>query len=357
MSMSASPWRVRDTLTRSVRIVEVRDRNQWDDAISLIGGSLLQSWEWGEFKYRHGWTAHRLLGTKDGHPKIAAQVLVRPVGPMSVLYVPRGPASANDDESVFSTLTLAIDSLAQRNRSAIAFMEPEDSIPDALSLAGSLGWQPSPVELQPLRTIKVRVDRSDDEILSGMKNKTRYNVRLAGRRGVTVRSGDISEIVSFYEVLQETSERDSFGIHGVEYYADMLDIFGDSAALLLAEIDGEIAAGVIVLKHGTEATYMFGASSRAHQRHMPTHLLQFEAMRWAREKGCIEYDLWGIPATNTPPDEAADDGLNVRSGLWGVYRFKQGLGGEITSYPGVFERQYYPRLVQLWRQFRTGPGA
>jgi peptidoglycan pentaglycine glycine transferase (the first glycine) len=357
MSTSASPWRVRDTLARSVRVTEVHDRTEWNAAISTTGGSLLQSWEWGEFKSRHGWSAHRLLGTREGEPEIAAQVLVRPVGPMSVLYVPRGPSSVSDDESAFSALTLAVDSLAERNRSAIAFIEPEGSVPDALSLAGSLSWEPSPVELQPLRTIKVRVDRSDDEILSGMKNKSRYNVRLAGRRGVTVRSGDISEIVPFYEVLQETSERDSFGIHGVDYYADMLDTFGDSAVLLLAEIEGEIVAGAIVLKHGTEAIYMFGASSRAHQRHMPTHLLQFEAMRWARENGCTDYDLWGIPANDTPPDEAADGGLNVRSGLWGVYRFKQGFGGEITTYPGVFERQYYPRLVQLWRQFRSGPGA
>ncbi|MEX2425465.1 MAG: peptidoglycan bridge formation glycyltransferase FemA/FemB family protein, partial [Thermomicrobiaceae bacterium] len=261
------------------------------------------------------------------------------------------------DPIATSTLTLAIDRLAKERRAAIAFIEPDSSFTSSLPTQGALAWTASEVELQPLRTIKVRVDQSDDEILAAMKNKSRYNVRLAGRRGVTVRQGRITEVAAFYELLLETSERDTFGIHSVEYYADMLDVFGENATLLIAEREGAIVAGAIVVQQGDEAIYMFGASSKASQRHMPTHLLQFEAMRWARERGCTWYDLWGIPPTDEPPAEAADGDLNVRTGLWGVYRFKQGFGGENVSYPGVFERQYYPTLVSLWRRFRSGPGA
>jgi peptidoglycan pentaglycine glycine transferase (the first glycine) len=254
-------------------------------------------------------------------------------------------------------LKALIDQVAGRDRAAIAFLEPEQMSSVQLPGDGDLAWTHSPTELQPLRTIKVPVDRTDDEILAGMKSKTRYNVRLASRRGVTVRQGTLDDIAPFYEALEETSDRDSFGIHGIEYYADMLDVFGNKSVLLLAEFEGEIAAGAIVLQHGNEAIYMFGASSREYQRHMPTHLLQFEAMRWARDRGCHTYDLWGIPATDTPPDEARGGDLNVRSGLWGVYRFKQGFGGETVSYPGVYERHYYPRLIKLWRRFRPGIGA
>jgi peptidoglycan pentaglycine glycine transferase (the first glycine) len=348
---------VEATLSRSLRVRECEDPVQWTSVASTLGGSLLQSWEWGEFKRLHGWTAHRLVCERDGQPVAAAQALRRGMGPMSVLYVPRGPMVEASESAALSTLTLEIDRLAAKHRAAVAFLEPEDISAGPPSIEGSLAWSPSRIELQPHRTIKVRIDREDEEILAGMKSKCRYNVRLAGRRGVSIRQGDISEVAAFYELLEETSDRDEFGIHGVEYYADMLDVFEDRSALFLAELNGAIAAGAIILRHGSEAIYMFGASSREYQRHMPTHLLQFEAMRWARDHGCAWYDLWGIPATDTPPEEAEQTDLNVRNGLWGVYRFKQGFGGEVVSYPGVFERQYYPRLINLWRRFRPGPGV
>jgi peptidoglycan pentaglycine glycine transferase (the first glycine) len=337
---------------------EVVDAEEWGRALEPLGGSVLQSWNWGEFKSRHGWDVVRLLATRGGEPCLAAQILIRKMGPFALLYVPRGPASGAFDHGVHILFTLAIDSLARSKRAAISFVEPEQRIFPGASLngAGDLLWTSVDGELQPLRTIKVAVDRSDDEILAEMKSKTRYNVRLASRRGVTVRIGEPGEVVDFYEMLCETGERDEFGIHSVEYYADLLDVFGDDCVLLLAEREGELAAGAIVLRHGHEAIYLFGASSRTHQRDMPSHLVQFEAMRWARDRGCTRYDLWGIPAKDDPPADATSGEINIRSGLWGVYRFKQGFGGEIVTYPGVFERQYYPRLVGLWRRYRPGLG-
>lgn len=345
------------TLSSSIRSSRVLDPAQWDQIISELDGSILQCWRWGAFKAFHGWEPLRLVVRTGDRVGAAAQMLIRRMGPFTVLYVPRGPAVAPDaSPGEIAALTLAIDEIARKRRSVIAFIEPDVPI-DQLATRGSLGWNRSSVELQPLRTIKVPVTGSDDEILESMKSKTRYNVRLAGRRGVTVRQATIEETPDFYEVLEETSSRDEFGIHSIEYYADMIDAFGEDAALLVAEFDGSLVAGAIVLKHGNEAIYMFGASARSAQRHMPTHLLQFEAMKWARERGCSTYDLWGIPPTDTPPDEASEDELNVRSGLWGVYRFKQGFGGDTVSYPGVYERVYRPGLVDLWRRFRPGPGA
>jgi peptidoglycan pentaglycine glycine transferase (the first glycine) len=345
------------TLATSMRVRRVDELSDWTNATSGMQSSILQGWRWGEFKRRHGWEATRLVVEESGQTVAAAQVLRRPVGPMSVLYIPRGPFASGARQDAFSMLTLEIDRLAASNRAAIAFLEPNDRALLPLASGGDLGWSPSSIELQPLRTIKVRVDRDDEEILGSMKSKTRYNVRLAGRRGVQVRAGTMADIPRFFELLEETSSRDEFGVHGVEYYADMLDVFGDDAILLLAEFEGELAAGAIVLQHGDEAVYMYGASTQSLQRHMPTHMLQFEAMRWARERGCVWYDLWGIPPTDEPPESARDGQANVRSGLWGVYRFKQGFGGEVFLYPGVFERVYFPSLVRLWRRFRGGPGA
>jgi peptidoglycan pentaglycine glycine transferase (the first glycine) len=351
-SLSRSP-----EIAQSIRVRAVETPEEWEHATSALNASILQSWNWGEFKARHGWGSLRLLCECEGEPVVAAQILSRKLGPFAVLYIPRGPAFGDADDGALSAMTMAIDRVARHQRAVIAFLEPDRTPSVSLPETGALGWLQGQTNVQPLRTIKVPVNRSDDDILAAMKNKTRYNVRLAGRRGVNIRRGTMADIAPFYELLEETSDRDGFGIHTVEYYADMIDVFGERAALLLAEFEGEIAAGAIVLQHGDEAIYMFGASARKHQRHMPTHLVQFEAMRWARERGCQTYDLWGIPATDTPPEEAMDSDLNVRSGLWGVYRFKQGFGGEVVSYPGVYERHYYPRLVALWRRLRPGLGA
>ncbi len=341
-------------LDRATAATHVGDRAAWDEIVAALGGRLLQSWGWGEFKSRHGWAAERLAITAGGEALAAAQVLFKRVGPLSVAYVPRGPLVG--DDAALPLLTVAIDALCRARRAVVAFIEPERPLP-GLQAGGSLAWRPSDLTFQPKRTIKVSVDRSDDDLLARMKPKTRYNVRLATRRGVTARVGKASDLPAFYRLLQETSERDEFGIHGVEYYRDALETLGDAAALIMAEIGGEPAAGVIVARFADEAIYLYGASATAHQRHMPAYLAQFEAMRWARARGCRLYDLWGIPWEDEPGSEAEGEEsgqVNVRRGLWGVYRFKQGFGGEIVEYPGVFERPYVEPLVRLWRRFGRG---
>lgn len=338
----------------TARLVE--DADEWDAVVDRLSGSLLQSWRWGDFKSRHGWSAQRLLLTSDDEPCVAAQVLFRHLGPFTAAYVPRGPAINSSSPLICMALTLALDRICRARRAAALFLEPDGALP-ALPVGGSLAWQPSETQFQPLRTIKVRADRSDDELLAAMKPKTRYNVRLAERRGVAVRQGTVADLPRFYRLLQETSSRDEFGIHRVEYFRDLLDGLGPAAALLIAEYEREIAAGIIVARQRQEAIYLYGASSTALQRHMPAYLIQYAGLRWAREQGCRWYDLWGIPASDEPPDGAEEGtNLNIRSGLWGVYRFKQGFGGETVSYPGVFERVYARPLVTLWRRFGPALG-
>lgn len=329
----------------------------WDRIIGDLGGGLLQSWGWGEFKSRHGWQAVRLGLVNGGNCISAAQVLFRSVGPLTVGYVPRGIASIDTSDAEAAAFTVALDRLCRRRRSVVCFFEPErcdrvDASP------GDLGWESSRTVLQPLRTIKVEVDHPDEELLARMKSKTRYNVRLAERRGVTVRTGTPADLPVFYRLLQETGERDAFGIHQLDYYHDTLKLLGEGAVLLVAEYEEQPAAAIIVARFGAEAIYLHGASASAFQRHMPAYLIQFAAMRWAREQGCRLYDMWGIPETDEQPSvtSGAGNSLNVRDGLWGVYRFKQGFGGEVVSYPGVFERVYMKPMMRLWRRFGPGIG-
>lgn len=344
----------------SARVVAqvVTEAGPWDSSIEQLQGSLLQSWRWGELKSRHGWSPVRLLLTAEDHPLLAAQILFRRFGPLSVAYVPRGPAGIDPGPTLTAMLTAALDKVCKRRNAAIIFVEPDNG---SLSLPtdGTLGWSASQAIFQPKRTIKVRVDRSDELLLQQMKPKTRYNVRLAERRGVTVRMGTLADLPGVYRLLGETADRNAFGIHSLEYYQDVLKTFGPNLALFVAELDGDLAAAVVAIRQQREAIYMYGASTAQHQRHMPAYLVQFEAMRWARESGCVWYDFWGIPDSDLPPADTVDgDGknLNVRNGLWGTFRFKQGFGGEVVSYPGVFERVYLRPAVELWRRFRPGLG-
>jgi lipid II:glycine glycyltransferase (peptidoglycan interpeptide bridge formation enzyme) len=272
-----------------------------------------------------------------------------------VAYAPRGPLADDLSASELAAFTRAVDQECRRRRSIAVLIEPEThELP--LRLGRSQLWKSNRVNIQPRRTIKVFIGQSDDALLAQMKPKTRYNVRLAERRGVTIRQGSISDVPLFYSLLQETAGRDGFGIHDLAYYEGMLRSFGDDIVMLLAEIDHEPAAGLLALRAAGEAIYMYGATRTRFQKHMPAYLIQFAAMQWARDVGCSSYDMWGIPPTDEPVPELSDENgngtINVRNGMWGVYRFKQGFGGEIVTYPGMYERIYSRPLMRMWRMLR-----
>ena len=335
--------------------VHFDDPGSWDSLVDQLGGKLLQSWRWGELKRRHGWQPARIAWlSPEGRPWAAAQILFRRAGPLSIGYIPRGPLvdSTAPPPTIATAFRHALDHLAARHRAFCLLAEPEDQTGCSLLTAAG-GWRPSPTVIQPQRTIRVSVDADDETLLERMKPKTRYNIRLAERRGVRVRAGTCDDLGTFYALLRETSLRDGFGIHRPEYFHDLFQVFGEDAGLFLAEWDGEPAAAVLVIRSGTEAVYLYGASTTRHQRHMASYLVQFAAMRWARERGCRVYDLWGIPQHDEPPQEIVGHQLNVRRGLWGIYRFKLGFGGEIYTYPGAYERAYSRLLVWVWH--RLGP--
>jgi len=327
----------------------IEDSETWDALVLHLGGRLLQSWRWGEFKGRHGWKPYRII-VRIGGATGLAQILVRRAYGLSVLYIPRGPLADAVSPELAVAFREAVDRLAHATRAIIVLAEPEDERGLAL-LPEHLGWRPSPFVIQPRRTLRVPLG-DDDQLLNQMKPKTRYNVRLAFRRGVTTRQASLAELPTFYELLRETAERDGFGIHRIDYFSDLLRACNEDAALLFAEFEGQPAAAALVVRFGEEAVYLYGASRTELQRHMPAYAVQWAAMQWARARGCRWYDLWGIPESNELPPDTDENHLNVRIGLWGVYRFKLGFGGHPYTYPGTRELVRQPLLVWLWRRLR-----
>jgi lipid II:glycine glycyltransferase (peptidoglycan interpeptide bridge formation enzyme) len=282
-----------------------------------------------------------------------AQVLYRdlPGGLGTIAYVPKGPLVDYDDLPSFRALLDAIQPLARQQRAVALKVEPdEEGSPVLIQKLKSLGFRPSPQTVQPRRTILVDLDAEPDELLRRMKQKTRYNVRLAGRKGVTIRPGDESDLPAFYRLMETTAQRDGFGIHAPAYYETVHRLFVPSGQgnLLLAEVDGQLLAGLVVLAAacGATACYMYGASSDEHRNLMPTYLLQWEAMLWAREQGCRFYDLWGVPDHD---EETLEAGFTRRNdGLWGVYRFKRGFGGRLARSVGAWDLVYAPVRYRLY---------
>jgi lipid II:glycine glycyltransferase (peptidoglycan interpeptide bridge formation enzyme) len=328
-----------------MRAVEVADAGAWDRALlALPNPHILQSWAWGEFKARHGWGASRLLFQEEDRTVAAASVLQRrlPRLPVSILYVPKGPALDWTDADLAARVLAELEGLARRRRALFVKIDPDAYYPDeartfsrrpwcapeTAQLLAARGWRLSDEQIQFRNTVLLELDRAEEELLAAMKQKTRYNVRLAMRRGVTVREGAAQEIDTFYQLYAETSQRDGFPIRPPEYYHDAWGSFLEEglAHLLLSEAEGEAVAGLILFTFGPTAWYMYGASSDRHRRHMPNQLLQWEAIRWAREAGCTLYDLWGAP-----------DELDESDPMWGVVRFKLGLGGELARGLGAWD--------------------
>lgn len=334
-------------------------RTTWDAYVANHpSGHLLQTWAWGELKARFGWRVERLALVENGKIVSGAQILFRsvPARIFSLAYIPKGPLVNWTDNTQVNVLLEGLHRLCRSQRSVFLKIEPH--APDDADLRNTIsqyGFTSSRFTIQPPRTIVVDITPEEEPILSGMKQKTRYNIRLAARKGVTIRKGTADDLPIFFRLMQTTGNRDNFGIHSLDYFHTLFELFApERAALLLAEVQEEPVAGLIALAYPPTAYYLFGASSNSHRKKMPTYLLQWEAMRWARSKSCQKFDLWGIPDADEKTLEAEfiTNSQNP-SGLWGVYRFKRGFGGKIMRSIGAFDFVYDRPRYWIYRQWMS----
>jgi peptidoglycan pentaglycine glycine transferase (the first glycine) len=307
-----------------------------------LDAHLLQTASWGRLKSEFGWRAESLLSDGCG-----AMLLFRPLPfGFSIGYLPRGPVPATLD--ALAGLLPAMDRLCRARRAAFLTVEPDvldGALPqDALR---RMGFRPGAHTIQPARTILVDLRGTEDELLARMKPKTRYNIRLAGRHEVTVSPSE--DIAAFARLMDTTGLRDSFAVHSEAYYRAAYAAFAPhrTVELLLALYRGEPISGLMVFAHGHRAWYLYGASSNLHREMMAPYLLQWEAMHWARARGCGEYDLWGIP--DAGENELETQFADRQDGLWGVYRFKRGFGGRVSRSVGAWDRVYNLPLYLLYR--------
>jgi lipid II:glycine glycyltransferase (peptidoglycan interpeptide bridge formation enzyme) len=363
------------------------DAKTWQNIIvHFPKAHILQTWQWGEIKSQYGWEPiYKFWGAQD-NPEAAALILQRSISiagtfsGLRVLYVPKGPLLRDwGDHQLVNQVLGDLKELAQEKKAIFIKIDPDiqlgtghpgtDEAQDkkiGIDLSEYLkkhGWIYSVEQIQFRNTVWVDLTPSADEILARMKQKTRYNVRLAGRKGVDIRVGTEADIDLLYRMYVETSLRDGFVIRDESYYKVLWQSFMKPASMvsesfntpicepIIAEMDGLAIAAVVIFRFAGIAYYMHGMSKPIHRNKMPNHLLQWEAMIRSKEAGCEFYDLWGAPEVFDESDP-----------MWGVYRFKQGLGGEVIRTIGaydlpiqkVFYRLYtsiLPQVLHLMRFF------
>ena len=322
----------------------VLDPQEWYTFIqSYPQTHLLQYPAWGALKADFGWEPAYVSAGDVG-----AQVLFRrlPLG-FTIAYIPKGPVGED-----WEALWPQVDALCRERRAVFLKVEPDawmdeyDALNQRLTAAG---FRPSTHDLQPPRTVTIDIGQEDDDILAAMKQKTRYNIRLAGRKEVEVHASD--DLAAFGKLMEVTGERDEFGVHTLAYYRRAYELFHplEMCELLIASYQGAPLAGLMVFAAGQRAWYLYGASNNQERNRMPTYLIQWEAIRWAKAKGCTEYDLWGVPDYD---EETLETQFSERSdGLWGVYRFKRGFGGEVKRGVGTWDKVYQPALYWAYQQW------
>jgi len=335
--------------------IPVVSRQAWNEALAWFPqGHVLQTYEWGEVKGRWGWRPLRFLLREAGRVRVAASVLRRPLPstPFCMLYVPKGPAFNYADLSLWPKVLGMLEKLAQQQRALFVKMDPdlrrgvgvecgevEPTAGAVIELLHQRGWRFSPEQIQFRNTILVDLRPSEEELLRAMHSKTRYNIRLAERRGVRVEEAGQDKLPLFYQLYAQTGARDGFLIRPFAYYQDVWRTFLGSGLgkLLLAYYQDRCLAGLLLFQWGQRAWYMYGASSGEERQRMPNYALQWAAMKWAKAQGCTTYDLWGAPEVFDESDR-----------LWGVYRFKRGFGGQVVRHLGAYD---YPTSPLLYRLF------
>ncbi len=373
---------------------EVELQNLWDRFVREHGpksGAFLQSWEWGEFQEAVGRKVLRFIIDSNGPRRVdqnidggmheinsALQIIKvsLPFG-KSYLYIPRGPILNNQEAEINNQKFLEVLKNLGTNENAI-FIKIDPALASAQIDNKILNSKYNILvskNLQPKDTLILDLSKPEEEMIANMHEKTRYNIRLAEKKGVQIRWSTPetiqADLEKFWQLAGQTSSRDKFNYHPKKYYATMLcetlsaqpetkDRKNLSIRMLIAEKDDKVLGANIIVFFGETVTYLHGASNYAHRELMAPHLLQWESIRKAKLLGFKYYDFWGIaPELNKRPItkdlKQADQDKQYRPHPWaGITRFKLGFGGETVSYAPAFDlpvNNLWYNLYKLTKKF------
>ncbi len=301
-------------------------KEQWDRKVVDLGGSILQSWVWGQFNEALG---HKIYRFSDSASINLAIETGLPFG-KKYLYCPRGPLG-NEAEALLDLKNVESD-----KDLIFARIEPQHKVDLTKAVK----------DTQPTHNWILGLDKTEEELLIDMKPKTRYNINLAQRKGVVVREGTKKDLITVWQLLLETATRAKFRLHPQNYYFQMWDSLGtDHIKILIAEYQDKPLAAMILTLFGEYATFAHGGTAPVMKEAMAPYLLHWEAIKLAKKLGYKSYDFGGIAAEGDASHDWA-----------GITRFKKGFGGLEVVYPGAFDLIYSPIWYTIYKQGRKLTG-
>lgn len=336
-----------------VRLAAKDDAKRWDEFVAVsVHGSFMQTWAWGEFLAATRQDIWRgLIEDGRGNIRAVAQVTERRVKlGLRWLYVPRGPVGDGMDKDMFAALHDFFVELARQREALFIRIDPPIIQGTSSVDFGSFGWQVAEHQVQPQHTLLLDVRPRREQLLAQMHPKWRYNIRLAERKGVTVRfSTNPADIDVFLQLAGEVSARSSFRYHPASYYRHLLETLGPHgmAEVAVAEYEGQPLGAHIMVYSGKVATYVHGASSRVQRELMASHLLYWRTIERAKERGYATFDFYGV----------APEGAGAEHPWFGVTKMKRGFGGKVVSYIPAHDllvRKFLYRIFSVARHIIRG---
>ena len=320
---------------------------------------LLQTGYWAELKEQFGWKAYSFKIENSAFNGLDFKILILTRKIFRNHHIAYSPFPLGFEDAVLENawhekaetllkqISMEIRNFLPEKTIFIRFDLPwhttgKGNLPLPLNTNGKL--KKTNIYIQPLSTVVLNIAPPEKDILSAMKQKTRYNIKLAFKKGVEIVECGADRLPEWYNLYNETKQRDRIAIHSLAYYksifktSEKYDKNSQDFKLLLAKIDKEIVAGIIVGIKGKRAYYLYGASSNKKRNHMPNHALQWRGIQIARQKGCETYDFCGIPSAENPSHP-----------MHGLYRFKTGFGGTIINRYGCYDYVYKGFFYKFFR--------
>lgn len=317
---------------------EVKEYNEFVQ--NRIGTSFMQDLKWADVK-DDSWDKEAVYIKENGNIIAAMLMLIKklPHSKVTFVYAPRGPVCDVYDINLVNRIIKEAEPVIKKHKGYVLKFDPQvlfdERLEEMYRKAGykTSGKNPNKDEvIQPLYDGVLHIDgKSEEELMKSFAEKTRYNIRLSGRKGVTVRySREKEDLDTFYDLYKTTTIRDNIGCRDKEYFERMLDSYDENhLRIYIAEHDGDKLSAAIATNYGGELYYVYGASSNEKRNLMPNYAMQMEMIRWGIETGCKTYNFGGI--LNLDPQN-------------GLYKFKTGFCREegVEKYVGEFNKVYKP---------------
>ena len=326
---------------------DAADREVWDKFIkSHEDANFLQSWDFYEFHLSRGKKIVRRLAY-DGNKIVGAYAgVVETAKRGTYMAIAGGPILDWDNKKLVKTVFEDIREQVTRLNCVFVRVRPQLELSNkALKLMQELGLKKAPMYLSVEYAGVLDLKKSEEEILAGASQGFRRKLRKAMKNEIEITADASDEsIKAFCELEKKHAERQKYVAFSTSFLTKQFEAFrkNDEVLIYTAKKDGEILAQNFMIFYGPEASYHYGVSSDLGTKYSAAPLLHVEAMKEARRRGCIRYNLWGI----VEPDETSHR-------FYGVSEFKRSFGCEELKYTPAHDMILKPLKYQLTKTVET----